>query len=94
MTDFTRHGPDRLQKYFLYLIVIDWVLLALGWYFLERLSFSYGIVVCVMLLLYNALLVKLCFFRARRASDGYLLYPVTFACVMAGVLFGFQVFFR
>ncbi|GAA4873083.1 hypothetical protein [Ferrimonas pelagia] len=94
MTRFQRNGPDGLQKYFLYLIIADWLLLILGGFLLSRVSFVYAAVICIMLLLYNVLLVKLCFIRARRASDGYLLYPVVTACLVAGGLLAWQFLFR
>ncbi|MBY5991960.1 hypothetical protein [Ferrimonas balearica] len=94
MTTFQRYGPDRLQKFFLYLIVGDWLLLGGIALFIDSLSFVYGSALALLMVGYNVLLMKLCFYRARRASDGYLLYPVVFAVVASFVLLGYVFLFQ
>ncbi|MBY5920039.1 hypothetical protein [Ferrimonas balearica] len=94
MSQFQRHGPDRLQKYFLYLIVGDWLLLGGVALVLDSLTFVYGCIIALLVVAYNILLIKLCFFRARRASDGYLLYPVVFAALLSFAILGYVFLFQ
>ncbi len=83
---YQRKGPDGLQKLFLYLILTDWfVLLYLGTQ-VNNITFRHGAFVSVLLSAFNVLLVGLCFKRARRAEDGYLLYPVIFGAIFSFLL--------
>ncbi|MBY6185893.1 hypothetical protein KUV89_04535 [Marinobacter hydrocarbonoclasticus] len=94
MSRFQRHGPDKLQKFFLYLIVADWLLLAGVALVLDSLTFVHGSAIALLVVAYNVLLMKLCLVRARRASDGYLLYPVVFAGLISFLLLGYVFFIR
>lgn len=73
---FKRRGPDGPQKMFLYLILLGWLMLI--WLALNLTSMSnrYGIVSASLLFVFNLLLVGICYRRARRTDDGYLIYPV------------------
>ncbi|MBW3139396.1 hypothetical protein KUV42_00520 [Ferrimonas balearica] len=60
----------------------------------DSLSFLYSSAIALLVVAYNVLLMKLCFIRARRSSDGYLLYPVVFAALVSFALLGYVFFFR
>jgi hypothetical protein len=91
---FHRRGPDRLQKFFLYLILTDWLLLLVTAIKMESLSFFYGSVIAFMLFAYNLFLAHLCRIRARRAKDTYLIYPVVLGAFISFLLVSyFFIFF-
>ncbi|ABE56904.1 conserved hypothetical protein [Shewanella denitrificans OS217] len=83
---FHRRGPDRLQKFFLYLILVDWLLLLVTTLKMQSLSFFYGSVIAFMLFIYNLFLANLCRIRARRAKDTYLIYPVVLGAFISFLL--------
>ncbi len=87
---YQRNGPDGLQKLFLYLILIDWFVLTYLGTQINTMNFAYGAFVSLLLGSFNLLLVGLCFKRARRTEDGYLLYPVVFGALLS---FGMVVYF-
>lgn len=73
---FKRNGSDKLQKIFLYLILLNWFLLIIVAINIETLNFINGVLISVMIFIYNYFLTNLCFMRAARAQDAYLIYPV------------------
>ncbi|MGI2258633.1 hypothetical protein [Shewanella sp. GXUN23E] len=73
---FNRRGPDGPQKVFLYLILLGWLMLIWLALNIHSMSSRYGIISSLLLLLFNLLLVAICYRRARRTDDGYLIYPV------------------
>jgi hypothetical protein len=79
--------PDRLQKVFAWLIVIDYLMLAAFLLQLTSLTLNKGVTISVLLVLYNTLLTFLCFRRARRAEDYYTIYPILSATLLAFILF-------
>ena len=90
---YQRKGPDGLQKLFLYLILIDWFVLLYLCTQIDNITFGNGAFVSALLSAFNLLLVGLCFKRARRTEDGYLLYPVIFGAIISfGLVFYFFLF--
>jgi len=83
-TPHRRKGPDGLQKAFLYLILLDWFMLFYISTEMRHMTFRHGVLASFMLTMFNLILMNLCFRRARRSGDTYLLYPV-----IAGALFSF-----
>ncbi|BDY05660.1 hypothetical protein [Ferrimonas sp. YFM] len=83
---FVRHGPDRLQKVFLYLILVNWLVAGLLLLKLEELSFLAGVLAGSGVVMLQFLLLKLSLMRARRAGDGYLLYPVVISTLLIVML--------
>lgn len=73
---FHRNGSDKLQKVFLYLILLNWLLLIIVALNINTLRFSHGVMISIMIFIYNYFLAHLCFIRAARAQDAYLIYPV------------------
>ncbi|MCS6099610.1 hypothetical protein ACRN93_15760 [Shewanella baltica] len=73
---FNRNGSDKLQKVFLYLILLNWLLLIIVAFNMNTLRFSHGVMISIMIFIYNYFLAHLCFIRAARAQDAYLIYPV------------------
>ncbi|MCE9686211.1 hypothetical protein LZP73_08265 [Shewanella sp. AS16] len=90
---FHRRGADKLQKFFLYLILLDWVLLLITAIEMQSLSFRYGAIISVMLLVYNVFLTHLCRIRARRANDAYMIYPVMTGALISFLLVTYFFFF-
>ena len=86
--------PDRLQKVFAWLIVVDYLMLLMFLVQLTTLPLSSGVTISALLIVYNILLTFLCFRRARRAEDVYTLYPVLSATLLAFVLFLYFFFMR
>ncbi|WP_163934474.1 hypothetical protein [Paraferrimonas sp. SM1919] len=91
---FVRNGPDKLQKLFLYLIVLDYGLLFWLMYNSNELRFATNIAVALLLVAYNLLLTQLSFRRARRQSDYYILYPILGAGLLSlGILIKLFIFY-
>lgn len=94
MTDASqRKGPDGLQKLFLYLILIDWFVLIYISFEIREFTFRHGSMASVMLTIFNLILVNLCYRRARRAEDSYLLYPVIGGALLSFILMAYFFFF-
>ncbi|TKB54598.1 hypothetical protein [Ferrimonas aestuarii] len=91
---FVRNGPDRLQKVFLYLILVNWLVAVLVVMKLPSLSLFSSLVAGGSVIALQLTLLQLAKLRARRAGDGYLLYPIT-ACtiLMVFVITGFVMFY-
>ena len=85
-TTFNRRGPDGPQKVFLYLILLGWLMLIWLALNLQEMSTRYAVISCCLLLFYNLLMVGICFRRARRTDDGYLIYPVVGSAIGSYVL--------
>jgi hypothetical protein len=85
-TSFKRVGANKLQKFFLYLILLDWVLLIITALEMQSLSFGYGAIISVMLFIYSLFLTNLCRIRARRANDAYMIYPVIIGAIVSFLL--------
>ncbi|SDK20553.1 hypothetical protein SAMN04488540_12156 [Ferrimonas sediminum] len=91
---FVRNGPDRLQKVFLYLILVNWLVAGLLLMKIDSLSFLAGTLAGAGIILLQFFLLKLSLMRARRAGDGYLLYPVTASTLLIVLLLiGFFFFY-
>jgi hypothetical protein len=65
-----------LQKFLLYLILINFVLMGLYILYMDGLGLATNMLLSALLILYNLLLCQLVCLRARRAGDGYIIYPV------------------
>ncbi|MCL1038712.1 hypothetical protein L2725_14805 [Shewanella corallii] len=83
---FNRKGPDGPQKVFLYLILLGWLMLIWLTLNLQGMSARYAVISSGLLLVYNLLMVGICFRRARRTDDGYLIYPVVGSAIGSYVL--------
>ncbi|KJY87073.1 MULTISPECIES: hypothetical protein [Vibrio] len=82
-----RHAKkDGLQKAFMWLIVIDYVLLSLFLIQLFNLTLNGGTAISTLLLIYNVLLTSLCFQRTDK-RDSYIIYPTLSATLLAFVCF-------
>ncbi|USD36243.1 hypothetical protein [Ferrimonas sp. SCSIO 43195] len=91
---FVRNGPDRLQKVFLYLILVNWLVAGLLMMKIDSLSFLAGTLAGGGIIMLQFFLLKLTLMRARRAGDGYLLYPVTASTLLIVLLLiGFFFFY-
>ncbi len=78
--------PDPLQKAFLWLIIIDYALLALFLSQLSTLSLKGGTGISLLLVVYNGLLTFLCFRRTNK-RDAYIIYPTLSATLLAFICF-------
>ncbi|MGS0675409.1 hypothetical protein [Shewanella sp. 0m-4] len=90
---YERKGPDALQKLFLYLILFDWIILIYLIVEIKQMSFQHGATTSVIVAMFNLLLVNLCFRRARRAEDGYQIYPVIIGALLSFFLIAYFFFF-
>ncbi|MEJ2765312.1 hypothetical protein VV869_15230 [Photobacterium sp. MCCC 1A19761] len=79
--------PDSLQKLFLWLIIFDYLLLTMFLVKLHTLPLNTGSAISLLLVVYNTLLAFLCFRRARRQTDYYIVYPVISATLLALICF-------
>ncbi|KLV09995.1 MULTISPECIES: hypothetical protein [Photobacterium] len=79
--------PDTLQKTFLWLIVIDYCLLAMFLLKLNALTLRQGTLISLLLVFYNVILTFLCFQRANRRDDSYIVYPTLSATLLAFICF-------
>ena len=68
---------DKLQRVFLWLILIDYALLIAFLTQIESLHLTISTIVSALLVVYNILLSHLCFKRANRRSDSYIIYPIS-----------------
>ncbi|CAB5684264.1 MULTISPECIES: hypothetical protein [Aeromonas] len=72
----TPKAGKALQKFLLYLILANFVLMGLYVMHAGELAFGVNILLTFLLIIYNLLLCQLVCLRARRAGDGYIIYPV------------------
>ncbi|QUJ68679.1 hypothetical protein KDD30_06115 [Photobacterium sp. GJ3] len=79
--------PDGLQKLFLWLIVLDYFLLSHFLLRMDSMTLNAGTTISFLLFGYNGLLAYLCFKRARRSGDFYIIYPTLAAILLAFILF-------
>ncbi|QXO18282.1 MULTISPECIES: hypothetical protein [Vibrio] len=88
MPQLTRHTnhKDTLKKAFLWLIVLDYCLLALFLTQLTNLTLHAGTSISLLLLIYNILLSFLCFQRTSQ-RDAYIIYPTLSATLLAFICF-------
>lgn len=77
---------DTVKKAFLWLVVLDYVLLAMFLSQLSNLSLNSGTFISTLLMLYNLLLSVLCFQRTSH-QDGYIIYPTISATMLAFICF-------
>lgn len=77
---------DRLQKAFLWLIIMDYALLAFFLSQLYNLTLNSGTAISMLLVVYNVLLTFLCFQRTE-SQDAYILYPTLSATLLAFICF-------
>ncbi|MCJ2378561.1 hypothetical protein LNL84_17260 [Vibrio sp. ZSDZ34] len=77
---------DSLQKAFMWLIVIDYVLLAMFLSQLTSLSLRSGTMISLLLVVYNILLSFLCFQRTGK-QDSHIIYPTLSATLLAFICF-------
>lgn len=64
---------DVLKKAFLWLIIFDYLLLAFFLTQLSSLNLNSGTMISLLLVVYNVLLVSLCFQRTNK-QDSYIIY--------------------
>ncbi len=79
--------PDTLQKIFLWLIIVDYALLAFFLLQLSSLTLKAGTAISSLLVFYNGLLTYFCFQRAKRHDDNYIIYPTLSATLLAFIFF-------
>ncbi|PFG58493.1 hypothetical protein ATG66_1043 [Vibrio sp. ES.051] len=77
---------DLLKKAFLWLIVFDYLLLTLFLTQLSSLTLNSGTMISLLLVVYNILLVSLCFQRTEK-QDSYIIYPILSATLLAFICF-------
>ncbi|WP_237665834.1 hypothetical protein, partial [Vibrio sp. V26_P1S5P106] len=77
---------DGLKKVFLWLIILDYLLLGFFLTQLWNLSLNSGTLISLLLLIYNVLLTFICFQRTKR-QDSYIIYPILSATLLAFVCF-------
>ncbi len=87
-------SPKRgrlIQKFLLYLILINFGLMLLYILFAAGLSFGAHLLLTFLIIVYNVLLCQLVVLRARRLGDAYIIYPVVGGSIVlcAVVLFRF-----
>ena len=87
-----RKGPDGLQKVFLYLILLEWFLLIYTTTTISRMTFRQGLLTLALLLGFNLILGKLCTIRAKRTTDGYIIYPVICGGLLSFLLLIYFIF--
>lgn len=78
----TRKKPPYMQKFLLYLILANFVLLWLYYHHVPALPLLRSIVVTALLIGYNLLLCRLVLRRARSSSDSYIVYPVVIVSML------------
>ncbi len=86
-TQIKQRKADNLQKTFLWLIVIDYILLSFFLFQLGSLDLRTGTMISLLLIFYNGLLAFFCFHRANRIDDSYIIYPIISAILLAFVCF-------
>ncbi|WP_322804336.1 hypothetical protein SO574_18870 [Vibrio alfacsensis] len=77
---------DPIKKAFLWLIIFDYLLLAFFLSQLSTLNLNSGTMISLLLVVYNILLVSLCYQRTSH-QDAYIIYPVLSATLLAFVCF-------
>lgn len=77
---------DMVKKALLWLVVFDYVLLALFLFMLSSLTISGGTFISLLLMVYNLLLATICFQRTS-FQDHYIIYPTLAATLLAFVCF-------
>ncbi|MDO6679648.1 MULTISPECIES: hypothetical protein [unclassified Shewanella] len=87
-----RKGPDGLQKLFLYLILIEWFLLIYTTTTISRMTFRQGLMTLTLLLGFNLILAKLGRKRAKRSTDGYIIYPILCGGLLSFILLIYFIF--
>ncbi len=70
------NAGKAIQKFLLYLILANFILMGLYIAFAHELTFAVNILLTTLLIIYNLLLCHLVSLRARRSKDGYIIYPV------------------
>ncbi|MGR5178784.1 hypothetical protein ACPV4B_17500 [Vibrio parahaemolyticus] len=83
---FAESKSDSLQKAFLWLIVVDYALLAMFLSQLSSLTLKGGTAISMLLVVYNGLLTFLCFRRTHK-RDSYIIYPTLSATLLAFICF-------
>ncbi|WP_332404939.1 hypothetical protein [Vibrio metschnikovii] len=77
---------DNIKKFFLWLIILDYILLGFFLAHLWSLSLNSGTIISLLLVLYNILLTILCFQRTNH-NDLHIIYPIISATLLAFVCF-------
>ncbi|MBR7629024.1 hypothetical protein KAT72_08265 [Aeromonas popoffii] len=72
----TPTAGKAIQKFLLYLILANFVLMGLYVMYTGELAFGTNLLLTFLLIIYNLLLCQLVCLRARRAGDDYIIYPV------------------
>lgn len=87
----TPKAGRAIQKFLLYLILINFGLMWLYVIYADELTFGSNLLLTFLIILYNLLLCQLVLLRARRVGDGYIIYPVVGVSIIlcAVVLFRF-----
>ena len=87
----TPKAGRAIQKFLLYLILVNFGLMWLYVMYADELTFGSNLLLTFLLILYNLLLCQLVVLRARRVGDGYIIYPVVGVSIIlcAVVLFRF-----
>ncbi len=75
-----------IKKALLWLIVIDYCLLALVLINLTNITLRSGVTISLLLVIYNILLYIVCFQRTTE-QDGYIIYPTITATLLAFIYF-------
>ncbi|AUI88782.1 hypothetical protein BS333_19950 [Vibrio azureus] len=83
---FSTQKQDCVKKGFLWLILIDYLLLAFFLFQLPSLTLNSGTTISFLLVVYNFLLVSLCFHRTQK-QDSYIIYPILSATLLAFTCF-------
>ncbi|ATY82720.1 hypothetical protein CVS42_18855 [Aeromonas veronii] len=85
------NSGKAIQKFLLYLILANFILMGLYIGYAQELAFATNILLTSLLIIYNLLLCQLVSLRARRSKDGYIIYPVICVSILlcAVVLFRF-----
>lgn len=78
----TKKAPAFIQKFLLYLILANFVLVWVYTRAVSTLPAMRTTIVTMLLVSYNLLLCKLVLRRARRHGDSYIIYPVVAVSVL------------
>ncbi len=73
---------NGLQKFLLYLILVNFLLLYLYATHIGELPLFQGLWVTLLAISYNLMLCRLVNRRARRRGDGYIIYPVVISAIL------------
>ena len=87
----TPKAGRAIQKFLLYLILVNFGLMWLYVMYADELTFGSNLLLTFLLILYILLLCQLVVLRERRVGDGYIIYPVVGVSIIlcAVVLFRF-----